>query len=68
MEAGLQINGRPHSSLGYWTPEEFKQMAAVTSSGKDGDTAALENTPRLLLSHSSGDGQVKLSNPPGLSL
>jgi putative transposase len=59
---------RPHSSLGYRTPEEFKQMAAVTSYGKDGDTAALENASRLPLSHSSGGGRVKLSNPPGLSV
>jgi putative transposase len=27
---------RPHSALGYRTPEEFAQMAAATSCGKDG--------------------------------
>ncbi len=59
---------RPHNSLGYRTPEEFAHMAAVTSYGKDGDTAALENASRLPLSHSSGGGRVKLSNPRGLSL
>ena len=59
---------RPHSSLGYRTPEEFAQLAAVTSYGKDGDTAAVENASRLPLSHSSGGGRVRLSNPPGLSL
>jgi putative transposase len=59
---------RPHSSLGYRTPEEFAHLAAVTSYGKDGDKAALENASRLPLSHSSGGGRVKLSNPPGLSL
>ena len=59
---------RPHSALGYRTPEEFAQATATPSHGKDGDTPALENASRLPLSHSSGGGCVKLSNPPGLSL
>jgi putative transposase len=59
---------RPHSSLGYRTPEEFAHQSAGMSYGKDGDKAALENASRLPLSHSSGGGRVKLSNPPGLSL
>jgi putative transposase len=58
---------RPHSSLGYRTPEEFAQMTAK-SRGKDGDKTALENAPRFPLSHNSGGGCVTLSNPPELSL
>jgi hypothetical protein len=50
---------RPHSSLGYRTPEEFAAMATM-SRGKDGETTALENAPRFPLSHNSGDC-VKLS-------
>jgi len=59
---------RPHSALGYRTPEEFAQATAASSHGKDSDTPALENASRFPLSHSSGGGCVKLSNPPGLSL
>ena len=59
---------RPHSALGYRTPEEFAQATAAASHGKDGDTPALENAARFPLSHSSGGGCVKLSNPLGLSL
>ena len=44
---------RPHSSLGYRTPEEF---AAVKGCGKDGGFATLENAPRFPLSHSHDDG------------
>ncbi len=58
---------RPHSSLGYRTPEEFAQLKAQ-SGGKDGDKTALENAPRFPLSHHSGGGCVTLSNPPELSL
>jgi putative transposase len=43
---------RPHSSLGYQTPEEF---AAGKDCGKDGGFATLENAPRFPLSHSYGD-------------
>jgi hypothetical protein len=42
---------RPHSSLGYRTPEEF---AAGKGCGKDGGSATLENAPRFPLSHSHG--------------
>ena len=59
---------RPHSALGYRTPEEFAQATATPSHGKDGDTPALENAARFPLSHSSGGGCLKQSNPPGLSL
>jgi putative transposase len=44
---------RPHSSLGYRTPEEF---ARETGCGKDGGLATLENAPRFPLSHSHGGG------------
>lgn len=43
---------RPHSALGYRTPEEFAKCAAAGNCGKDGGGAALENAPRFLLSHS----------------
>jgi putative transposase len=59
---------RPHSALGYRTSEEFAQASAAQSHGKDGDITALENAPRFPLSHCSGDGCAKLSNPPKLSL
>jgi putative transposase len=57
---------RPHSSLGYRTPEEFAAMTTM-SRGKDGDTTALENALRFPLFHNSGDYCAKLSNPPELS-
>ena len=44
---------RPHSSLGYRTPEEF---AAANGCGKDGGFATLENAPRFPLSPSRDDG------------
>jgi putative transposase len=44
---------RPHSSLGYRTPEEF---AAANGCGKDGGFATLENAPRFPLSLSHDDG------------
>jgi putative transposase len=34
---------RPHSSLGYLTPNEYAARMARASCGNDGDTAALEN-------------------------
>ena len=34
---------RPHSSLGYLTPNEFAARSAKASGGNDGDKAALEN-------------------------
>jgi putative transposase len=59
---------RPHSSLGYRTPNEFAQKMASMSCGQDGGPAALENASRFPLAHSSGDCCIMLSNPPGLSL
>ena len=44
---------RPHSSLGYRTPEEF---ARESGCGKDGGCATLENAARFPLSHNHGDG------------
>ena len=44
---------RPHSSLGYRTPEEF---AAANGCGKDGGFATLENAPRFPLPPSRDDG------------
>ncbi len=43
---------RPHSALGYRTPEEFAKNAAAGDCGKDGGRAALENASRFPLSHS----------------
>ena len=42
---------RPHSALGYRTPEEFA-AATAGDCGKDGGRAALENASRFPLSHS----------------
>lgn len=55
---------RPHSALGYRTPEEFAQNAAATGCGKDGGGAALENAPRFPLSPSP-DG---CENPPASAM
>jgi putative transposase len=41
---------RPHSALGYRTPEEFAKSAA-TGAGKDAGCARLENASRFPLSH-----------------
>jgi putative transposase len=61
---------RPHSSLGYRTPEEFRSMMAGYA--QDAGCARLENAPRFPLAHSLGgypdSKSVMLSNPPGLSL
>jgi len=52
---------RPHSALGYRTPEEFAtQNAAATGCGKDAGGARLENASRFPLSHSL-DGCEKVS-------
>ena len=54
-----EYNGeRPHSSLGYRTPQEFaREMGGEKGCGKDGGFAPLENAPRFPLSHSyGGDG------------
>jgi len=46
---------RPHSSLGYRTPEEFaRAMGGEKGCGKDGGFALLENAARFPLSHSHG--------------
>jgi putative transposase len=63
---------RPHSSLGYRTPEEFRQLA-LTNSGNAAGYARLENAARFPHSHRSGgcypdSKSVTLSNPRGLSL
>jgi putative transposase len=49
---------RPHSSLGYRTPEEFaRAVGGEAGCGKDGGFATLENALRFPLSHSrGGDG------------
>ena len=46
---------RPHSSLGYRTPEEF---AAANGCGKDGGFATLENATRFPLSPSRDDRPI----------
>ena len=52
---------RPHSALGYRTPEEFA-AAAAGDCGKDGGRAALENASRFPLSHSlDGCGHQPMS-------
>jgi hypothetical protein len=48
---------RPHSSLGYRTPEEFAREAA-RGCGKGGGCAPLENAARFPLSHSHGGGAL----------
>ena len=53
---------RPHSSLGYRTPQEFAEQASNMCSGKDGDKAALENAssvshfPTAPATAAAGDG------------
>jgi hypothetical protein len=49
---------RPHSSLGYRTPQEFaRELSEKNGCGKDGGFAPLENASRFPLSHShGGDG------------
>jgi putative transposase len=65
---------RPHSALGYRTPEEFAKSAAGDC-GKDGGCAALENASRFPLSHSlDGCGNQPVTamlenpNPENVSL
>ena len=45
---------RPHSALGYRTPEEFAKTTRGDC-GKDGGESALENAARFPLSHSLDD-------------
>jgi putative transposase len=66
---------RPHSALGYRTPEEFAKNAAAGGCGKDGGGAALENAARFPLSPSlDGCGNRPMSpmletqNPEKVSL
>ena len=59
---------RPHSALGYRTPEEFAKSATARNCGKDAGYARLENAARFPLSHSlDGDEKmvtsVALENP-----
>ena len=58
---------RPHSALGYQSPEEFAQSLAA-GYGKDAGWARLENAARFPLSHRLGGGSqvstgVALQNP-----
>lgn len=54
---------RPHSSLGYRTPEEFaREMGGEKGCGKDGGFATLENASRFPLSHSHGDDGPPTNN------
>jgi putative transposase len=48
---------RPHSALGYLTPEEFAKSWAATGYGKDAGGARLENASRFPLSHSLDGGE-----------
>jgi len=53
---------RPHSSLGYRTPEEFaRENGGEEGCGKDGGFAPLENAPRFPLSHSHDGGGFSTS-------
>lgn len=61
---------RPHSSLGYRTPNEFAAELAKPGRGKDGGYAALENPLGFPLSHrptTAGIYQPKTSAEPGSS-
>ena len=54
---------RPHSSLGYRTPEEFAcEMRGEKGCGKDGGFATLENAPRFPLSHSHDGDRLSTSD------
>jgi hypothetical protein len=66
---------RPHSALGYRTPEEFAKSSAAGDCGKDGGRAALENASRFPLSHTlDGCGNqpmgvmLETQNPEKVSL
>jgi hypothetical protein len=50
---------RPHSALGYRTPEEFAKSAMARNCRKDAGCARLENAARFPLSHSL-DGCEKM--------
>jgi putative transposase len=54
---------RPHSSLGYRTPEEFaRESGGEKGCGKDGGFAPLENAPRFPLCHSHGGDGISASD------
>lgn len=66
---------RPHSALGYQTPEEFAKKVATRGCGKDGGGAALENASRFPLSPSldgggnpSSSAMLATPNPEKVSL
>jgi putative transposase len=63
---------RPHSSLGYRTPEEFaREMSRKKGCGKDSGSATLENATRFPLSHSHDDGVLSVAEQlkgPGVVL
>jgi len=52
---------RPHSALGYRTPERFR-IEMEEGYGKDGPFGTLENPSGFPLSHSHDDGKSSLSN------
>lgn len=52
---------RPHSALGYQTPEEFAARAAGKGCGKDARSASLEIPSGFPLSHSCGDGRSPIT-------
>lgn len=59
---------RPHSSLGYRTPEEFaREAGGEKGCGKDGCFAPLENAARFPLSHSRGGDGASASVSPSSS-
>jgi putative transposase len=50
---------RPHSSIGYISPERYRQkLAGEIGCGKDGRFATLENSPSFPLSHNHDDGDT----------
>jgi len=66
---------RPHSALGYLTPEEFAKSWAATDCGKDAVGARLENASRFPLFHSRDGGEKEVTtavlenpNPEKVSL
>ena len=59
---------RPHSSLGYRTPEEFaREVGGEKGCGKDGCSAPLENAARFPLSHSHGGDGASANVSPSSS-
>ncbi len=54
---------RPHSALGYQTPEEFAAQAAGTGCGKDARSASLEIPAGFPLSHSPNNNSPSPLGP-----